>query len=60
VHAAQARAVAAELSPRRAEFLGLFATIPGLDARNQSRAAGFVQGFFADLDSGKIFKKCVN
>ena len=56
---AQARAFAAQISPRRAEFLGLFSTIPGLDARNQARAAAFIQGFFADVDSGKIFKSCV-
>jgi hypothetical protein len=60
VHLAQAQTVAAELSRRRAEFLGLFATIPDLDARNQGRASSFIQGFFADLDSGKVFKKCVN
>lgn len=60
IHLAQARAFAAQLSSRRAEFTGLFATIPGLDARNQARAAGFIQGFFTDVDSGKIFKSCVN
>jgi hypothetical protein len=59
-HMAQARAFAAQLSPRRAEFLGLFATIPGLEPREQSKAAGFIQGFFADLDSGKIFRSCVS
>ena len=59
-HAAQARAFAAQLSPRRAEFTGLFATIPGLDARNQARAASYIQAFFADVDSGKIFKTCIN
>jgi hypothetical protein len=59
-HGAQARAIAAQLSPRRAEFLGVFATIPGLDPRTQGRAASFIQGFFNDVDSGKIFKGCVN
>lgn len=59
-HLAQARAFAAQISPRRAEFLSLFSTIPGLDARNQGRAASFIQGFFADVDSGKIFKSCVS
>jgi hypothetical protein len=59
-HLAQARAFAAQISPRRAEFLSLFSTIPGLDARNQGRAAAFIQGFFADVDSGKIFSTCVN
>ena len=60
IHSAQARAFAAQLAPRRAEFTGLFATIPGLDARTQTRAASYIQGFFADVDSGKIFKTCVN
>jgi hypothetical protein len=59
-HMAQARALAAQLSPRRAEFLGVFAAIPGLDTRNQGRAAAYVQGFFNDLDSGKMLKSCVN
>ena len=60
IHMNQARAIAAQLSARRAEFTGVFATIPGLDARNQARAANFINGFFADVDSGKIFKNCSN
>jgi len=60
IHLPQARSIAAEVAQRRAEFLGVFAAVPGLDQRNQGRAAGFVNGFFADLDSGKIFKNCVN
>jgi len=59
-HTAQARAFAAQIAPRRAEFIGLFATIPGLDTRNQARSASYIQDFFADVDSGKIFKTCVN
>jgi hypothetical protein len=59
-HMAQARAFAAQLSPRRAEFLGVFATIPGLEPREQSKAVNYLQGFFADVDSGKIFKTCIN
>ena len=59
-HIAGARAAAAQVSAQRASFLGLFATIPGLDAKNQARATSFIQGFFADVDSGKIFKTCVN
>jgi hypothetical protein len=57
---AQARAFAAQIAPRRAEFLGVFSAIPGLDQRNQGRAASFINGFFTDVDSGKIFKNCVN
>lgn len=58
-HLNQARAVAAELAPRRAEFLGVFASVPGLDARNQRSATTYVNEFFNDLESGKIFKNCV-
>lgn len=57
-HLAQARAFATQLSPRRAEFLGVFATIPGLEPREQAKAGNYLQAFFADLDSGKIFKSC--
>jgi hypothetical protein len=60
LHLPQARAFAAQLAARRAEFLGLFATIPGIAPREQAKAAGFVQGFFADVDSGRIFRSCVN
>jgi len=59
-HLPQARGFAAQLAQRRPEFLSVFATIPGLEPREQSRAATFLQGFFADLDSGKIFKACLN
>jgi len=59
-HQDQARAIAAQLSARRGEFTGLFATIPGLDPREQGKAASFIQGFFADLDSGRLLKSCVS
>jgi hypothetical protein len=58
-HLNQARAFAAELAPRRAEFLQVFATVPGLDARNQRNAAAYINGFFNDLASGRMFKSCV-
>jgi len=59
-HQEQARAIAAQLSPIRAKFTGLFATIPGLEPREQAKAAAFIQSFFADLDSGRLFKSCVS
>ena len=59
-HVAAAHAFASQIAPRRAEFLGVFATIPGLDPREQARAVNYLQGFFADVDSGKIFKSCVS
>ena len=58
-HINQARAFASQLLPRRAEFLGVFATVPGLDARNQRSAVAYTNEFFDDLASGKIFKTCV-
>jgi hypothetical protein len=59
-HVSAARAFAAQIAPRRPEFFGVFATIPGLDPREQARAVNYLQGFFADLDSGKVFKSCVS
>lgn len=58
-HLNQARAFAAALAPRRAEYLAVFTTVPGLDARNQRNAVGYINDFFNDLESGKIFKDCV-
>jgi hypothetical protein len=58
-HLPQARTIAAQLSPRRGEFTGIFATIPGLAPAEQAKAAKFINAAFDDLDSGKIFKSCV-
>ena len=60
MHQAEAAAAASELSRRRGEVLGLYATIPGMDERTRARAVSYLQGFFADVDSGKIFKTCVS
>jgi hypothetical protein len=59
-HLSQAQTIAAQLSPRRAEFTGLFRTIPGLDAREQAKAVSFVDAFFNDLDGGRVLNRCVN
>jgi hypothetical protein len=58
-HGAEARAAAAEMSARRGELVATVTSTPGLDARNQRRAASYLNGFFKDLDSGKLFKNCV-
>jgi hypothetical protein len=60
VHLPQAQAVAAQMSARRSEFLGVFAGIPGMTAGTQRRGATFLEGFFRDVDGGKIFKNCLN
>ena len=57
---ADASAVASEMSRRRAEFTGLFGTVPGMDERTRNRATAYITGFFGDIDSGKIFKTCVS
>jgi hypothetical protein len=59
-HMSQALAIAAQLSPRRAEFTRLFTTIPGLAPREQAKAAAFIDGFFNDVASGKTLGRCLN
>ena len=60
LYGSDAAAVAAEMSRRRGEFVGLFSTIPGMDERTRGRAASYIDGFFKDVDSGRIFKTCVS
>ena len=60
VYAAEGAAAASELSRRRAEILGLYATIPGMDQRTRERATSYLSGFFDDAASGRIFKTCVS
>ena len=60
MHNADAAAVASEMSRRRGEFLGLFATIPGMDERTRRRSTTYLEGFFKDVDSGRVFKSCVS
>jgi hypothetical protein len=59
-HMTQARGVAAEMSRRRADFTAVLGTIPGMTERTRKRAASFLDGFYRDVDSGRIFKTCVN
>ena len=59
-HMAQASTIASQILLRRAEFTGLFATIPGLAAREQSKAASFIDGFFNDLAAGRVLRTCVS
>ncbi|HEX8841860.1 MAG TPA: hypothetical protein VF757_06125 [Sphingomicrobium sp.] len=59
-HMNEARAAAAEFSAKRGELLGVLATIPGMSDRTRASAASYLGGFFQDLDSGKIFRSCVN
>lgn len=60
MHQAEAVAAASEMSRKRGEILGLFATIPGMDERTRGRATNYLEGFFNDVASGRIFKTCVS
>ena len=60
VHTNEARAAAAEFSARRGELIGVLGTIPGMTDRTRQNATNYLGGFFQDLDSGKIFRSCVN
>lgn len=58
-HQAQAAAFAAQIAPRRSEFLGVFASVPGLQPNERAKATSFVEGFFNDVASGKMLRSCV-
>ena len=58
-HAAQARVEAADIAGKRAQLIGTLATIPGLEERTRARAAAYLDGFFRDIDSGRVFSSCV-
>ena len=59
-HNSEAVAAASELARRRGEILGLYATIPGMDERTRGKATSYLDGFFKDVASGRIFKTCVS
>jgi hypothetical protein len=58
-HNALAQAVAGEVLARRGEFTGVFAAVPGLDARTQARAVNYLGEFFSDAASGRMVRDCV-
>lgn len=60
LHLNEARAVAPEFSSRRRDIIGVLSTIPGMTDGTRQHAANFLGGFFQDLDSGRIFRSCVN
>jgi hypothetical protein len=62
-HNGQALAVAQQFRAARPQILGVLAQTPGLDSRTISRAASFLNGFFADIAtdqdvSAKVLKRC--
>ena len=58
-HGAQAQAVAAEMAARRGELIATLSAIPGLEERTRARAAAYLDGFYRDLDAGKIVTTCL-
>ena len=59
-HMTQARAIAAQLSPRRAEFLGVFARSPGSMRANQASRRPFHSGLLQRSSTAvRMFKNCL-
>jgi len=59
-HNPNAAALASNMSARRAELVGLLASIPGLEERTRAKAAAYLDGFFKDVASGRLLKTCVS
>jgi len=62
-HSSQIMAAAQQFRAARAQIVGVLAQTPGLEPRTQSRAAGFLNGFFNDIAtdrdvSAKVLKRC--
>ena len=60
----QAMATAREMRAAKADLLSIITTTPGLEARAQARATGYLERFFRDIASddlvaGKVLKTCI-
>lgn len=65
IHNGQALAVAGEFRTRKAELLGVLASVPGLDEGRRQRAAAYLESFFQDIATDdqvtrKVLKTCIN
>jgi hypothetical protein len=63
-HNAEARAAIAQLRPRQAELMAIFASVPQLEERTARKATNYLGGFFADIASdasaeAKLIKTCL-
>ena len=63
-HNAEAKALLPAFRAQQARVAGIFASIPGLDASSQSKAMGYLNGFYADIATdqqadAKLFKTCL-
>ncbi|GAA4715593.1 hypothetical protein H9L13_05595 [Sphingomonas lutea] len=58
-HNAHSAAFAAATSAKRTQLIGILASIPGMEPKTQAKAASYLEGFFKDLDSGKLLKTCI-
>ena len=59
VHNAEATAVASEMVARRAEMAATLASIPGLTEKTRAKAVAYLDGFFSDLNRGKVLDRCL-
>lgn len=65
LHNAQIVAAAQQFRAARPQFLAAISSTPGLDPRTQSRAIGFLDGFFNDIATdqdvtAKLLRNCIN
>ena len=58
-HGTEAQAVAAEMMARRGEIVATLRAIPGLTEQTRTRAITYLDGFFADIGSGKVLSRCL-
>ena len=58
-HNVETAAVASEMAARRAEMNATFASIPGLTDKTRAKAVAYLDGFFNDLNSGKVLDRCL-
>ena len=63
-HNGEVVGAARQIRAAQPQIIGVLGQVPGLDARTQQRAAGYLARFFADIDndadvSAKILKRCL-
>ena len=63
-HNAEAKALLPTFRAQQARVAGILASVPGLEASNQSKALAYLGGFYADIATdqqadAKVFKTCL-
>jgi hypothetical protein len=65
MHNADAMTAARQMRSERPRIIAVLSQVPGLDGRTQSRAASYLNGFFADIGTdadlgSRVLNRCVN